>query len=44
MTENTDTEDSVDEEEKADAETNDEPAMENSGQVSETKMCIRDSS
>ena len=36
VTENTDTEDSVDEEEKADAETNDEPAMENSGQVSET--------
>ena len=34
VTENTDTEDSVDEEEKADAETNDEPAMENSGQVS----------
>ena len=27
VTENTDTEDSVDEEEKADAETNDEPAM-----------------
>ena len=36
VTENADTEDSVDEEEKADAETNDEPAMENSGQVSET--------
>lgn len=36
VTENTDTEDSVDEEEKADSETNDEPAMENSGQVSET--------
>ena len=36
VTENTDTEDSVDEEEKADAETNDEPVMENSGQVSET--------
>ena len=36
VTENTDTEDSVDEEEKTDAETNDEPVMENSGQVSET--------
>ena len=36
VTETADTEDSVDEEEKADAETNDEPAMENSGQVSET--------
>ena len=36
VTENADTEDSVDEEEKTDAETNDEPAMENSGQVSET--------
>lgn len=33
VTENTDTEDSVDEEEKADAETNDEPAMENSGKA-----------
>ena len=36
VTENADTEDSVDKEEKADAGTNDEPAMENSGQVSET--------
>ena len=36
VTENTDTEDSVDEEEKTDAETNDELVMENSGQVSET--------